>query len=137
MNKGLFLSALKGAAVGILTSILLLLVGNLIALKTADPDSTASLLAHAIRLISGFAAGFAAARFHKEKGLLIGAVAGAFYTAVLALGAAFMADNFHFFSALLLCLAVIAASAVGGLLGLPGEKSSAAKRKAMMKRMGQ
>ncbi len=136
MNKSLLLSALKGLGVGIAITLVLLLVGNLIALKTPDPDTVASFLAHGIRILAGFATGFAAARFHREQGLLTGAVAGALYCAVLALGAAFLAGNFSFFSALLLCLAVLAAAAVGGVMGLPGEKSGKAKRKAMLKRMG-
>ncbi len=136
MNKSLLLSALKGVAVGIPVSLVLLLIGNLIALETPDPDATASLLSHALRILGGFATGFAAARFHKEKGLLAGGLSGGFYTTLLALGAAILGGDFHFFSALLLCLAVIGASTLGGLLGLPGEKSSAAKRKAMLKRMG-
>lgn len=136
MNKFLLLSALKGVAVGILASLLLLLIGNGIALQTADPNTTASYLAHAVRLIGGFLTGFAAARFHKEKGLLIGAISGAAYAAILALGAAFMDGKFPFLSACLLCLAAVAAATVGGVLGIPGEKSGAAKRKAMLKRMG-
>ncbi|MBE6621470.1 MAG: TIGR04086 family membrane protein [Ruminococcaceae bacterium] len=136
MNKSLFLSAVKGLGVGLLITLVLLLVGNLIALKTPDPDTVASLMAHGIRILAGFATGFAAARFQRERGLVTGITAGALYTAVLALGAAFMAGDFSFLSALLLCLAVIAASAVGGVAGLPGEKSGAAKRKAMLKRMG-
>ena len=136
MNKSLFLSAVKGLVAGLLITLVLLLVGNLIALKTPDPDTVASFMAHGIRILAGFATGFAAARFRKEKGFVTGAVSGALYTAVLALGAAFMAGNFSFFSAVLLCLAVMASAAVGGVMGLPGEKSGAAKRKAMLKRMG-
>jgi len=136
MNKSLLLSALKGLGVGIVVTLILLLVGNLIALKTPDPDTVASYLAHGIRILAGFATGFAAARFHGEKGVITGAIAGALYTAVLALGAAFMVGNFSFFSALLLCLAVIASSAGGGVMGLPGEKSGKAMRKEMLKRLG-
>ncbi len=137
MNAKPLISALKGAGIGILVSVILLAVGNLIALKTPDPDTTIGLLAHAVRLISGFTAGLAAARFLREKALAVGALGGLFYTAVLFLGAAVIDGNFRFFPALLLGLATVAAAAVGGLVGRPGEKSSHAKRKAMMKRMGQ
>ncbi len=137
MNKSLLLSALKGLGVGIAITLILLLIGNLIALKTPDPDTTASFLAHGIRILAGFATGFFAARFRREQGLVTGVVAGVLYTALLALGAAFIAGAFSFFSSLLLCLAVVASAAIGGILGIPGEKSSAAKRKALLKRIGE
>ncbi len=136
MNAKPFISALKGAGIGILVSVVLLAIGNLIALKTPDPDKTASFLAHAVRLISGFAAGLAAARFLKERAPITGGVAGLFFTLSLFLGAAILPGNFRFLPALLLSLATVAAAAVGGLAGRPGEKSSHAKRKAMMKRLG-
>ena len=136
MKKSMLLSAIKGIGIGILVSLILLLLGNLIALNTKDPDGTASLLAHAVRLLGGFAAGFAASRFRGEKGLVTGAVAGGLYLMLLALGAVFTAGGFHLLSTLLIGVATVTASAVGGLLGLPGEKSPTAKRKAMMKRMG-
>ena len=136
MNAKPLIAALKGAGVGILTSVILLAVGNLIALKTPDPDKTASLLAHAVRLLSGFAAGFATVRFLREGSLMTGTLSGFLYTLVLLVGAAVTEGGFALLPALLLSLATVAAAAAGGLVGRPGEKSDRAKRKAMMKRMG-
>ena len=56
---------------------------------------------------------------------------------LLLLGAAVTPGHFSLLSALLLGLASLAASVLGGVLGVPGEKSGKAKRKALMKRMGQ
>jgi putative membrane protein (TIGR04086 family) len=136
MNAKPLIAALKGAGIGILVTVLLLAVGNVIALQTADPVKTVSLLAHVIRLIGGFSAGLAAARFLGEKAIGTGALAGGLYTAVLLIGAAITAGDFAFLPALLLGLATVAAAAVGGLAGRRGEASPRAKRKAMMKRMG-
>ncbi|MBQ4064872.1 MAG: TIGR04086 family membrane protein [Clostridia bacterium] len=135
MNTNLLLSVIKGIAVGIAITVLLLLLGTLIALRTADPDAVTAWIAHVVRLLGGFAAGFAASRFHREQGLLTGLLSGSVYALFLMIGAA-LGGNFRFFGVLLLCLAVAAAGAVGGILGLPGEKSNTAKRKAMLKRMG-
>ena len=124
MNKSLFLSAVKGLGVGLLITLVLLLVGNLIALKTPDPDTVASLMAHGIRILAGFATGFAAARFQRERGLVTGITAGALYTAVLALGAAFMAGDFSFLPEFWRCAATgffELGSGIASLRGFPPE----------------
>ena len=136
MKKSMLLSAIKGVGIGILVSLILLLLGNLIALNTKDPDGTASLLAHIVRLLGGFAGGFAASRFQGERGLITGAITGGLYLLLLMLGAVMAAGGFRPLSALLVGAAVVAAASVGGLLGLPGETSASAKRRALQKRMG-
>lgn len=136
MNGKMLLNALKGAAVGGALSLFLLLIFNVVSLKSADPDHLLAVFAYAARFAGGAAAGFAASRFHRSGGLLSGALAGAFLSAVLLLGAAFSGGEFRFLLLILLAGGVVAAGAVGGILGLPGEKSETALRKRMMKRSG-
>ncbi len=137
MNRSLFLAAAKGLAVGVGLTLILLLAGSAVALNTPDPDTAVSILAHSLRLLGGAFIGFLAARFHREQGLLTGGVAGLLYALLLLLGAAITPGHFSLLSALLLGLASLTASVLGGVLGVPGEKSDKAKRKALMKRMGQ
>ncbi len=136
MRHHTFLFALKGAAFGLAAALILLLLSAILSLKVRDPDRIILILPHAARLLGGWAAGFAAARLRREKGLITGAIAGGILALFLSVGAVFSGGSFRLVPALLLCALVIAAGAVGGLCGLPGEKSGASRRRALHKRLG-
>ena len=128
--------ALKGAGIGLLTALCLLFLTSFLAQKAQDPDPILQILPHVIRTLAGCAAGFAASRMKGEKGLVTGASAGAILAACLALGAAVFGGSFRLLPAILLCLGVIGAGALGGFFGLPRAKNGAARRRAMKKRFG-
>ncbi len=136
MSGKLLKNSLIGAAVGIAAAMLLLLLLGFIALKNDDPDSLISLTAHAARFMGAAAAGFTAARFNRENGLLCGAASGVFYSVVILLAATFSEGDFRFLPSVLICLICIAVSSVFGIIGLPGEKSGNARRKELMKKSG-
>lgn len=136
MNGRLLLNALKGAGIALLISFVLLLLFNQILLQMPDPDSLLDVMAHTAQLIGAFLGGLLASRFHKERGFVVGGVTGVFYALLILLGSVFVDGSLRFLITLLLILLFIGAGALGGLLGTPGQKSSQARRKAMMKRMG-
>lgn len=136
MNGRMVINALKGAGISVGISFLLLLLGTVLLLQAPDPDGLIFLSSLILQLVGGFLSGWLASRFHRENGLIVGAIAGAFYCGMLLLGSLFAKGEASFLPSFLLLLGVAVAAAVGGLLGIPGEKSSHQRRKAMMKKLG-
>ncbi|MBE6637173.1 MAG: TIGR04086 family membrane protein [Ruminococcaceae bacterium] len=136
MNRMLLISSLKGAALGLIAAISLLLLLNGLAMQAADPDRLVPLLSHIAQGLGAWIAGLATARFLKEKSASAGALAGGFFAIVILLGAAFTDGAFSFLTAIIVCLALVALGTVGGCLGKPKRAGHAARRRAMMKRMG-
>ena len=125
MNRNMLKNSLIGAGIGIGAALILLLVFCAVLTKCGDPA----------RLVPAAAAGFSAARFNRENGLVTGALSGGFYALLIPLAAAFSDGEFRILPLLLVCLICTAISAVCGIIGVPGEKSGRAKRRAMMKRL--
>lgn len=136
MNGRVVVNALKGAGISIGISLLLLLLSTFLLLQAPDPDGLIPIVSLALQLLGGFLGGWLAVRFHRENRLLIGAMAGVFYGAVLLLGSLFTEGKMSFLPSFLLLLGILAAATLGGFLGFPGEKSSRQRRKAMMKKLG-
>jgi putative membrane protein (TIGR04086 family) len=136
MNRMLLLSALKGAALGLIAAISLLLLFNGIAMQTADPDRLVSIFSHTAQALGGLIAGLLASRFLREKSAPAGALAGGLLALALVLGAAFIQGSFSLLTAVIVCLGLITLGTVGGCLGKPKGASPAARRRAIMKKMG-
>ncbi len=134
MKLTLIKSSLYGALIGIVFGAAAVFLLGAVALNTKDPDSLTKIVAHLARFLGAAAAGFAASKFNREKGLLVGSLSGVIYSLLLMLGSAFFDNNFKFFLSLLFCLICILISALFGILGLPKAKSSLARRKEFMKR---
>ena len=77
MNRSFFKSAAIGLAVSLAVLCILVLIGALIAGKTADPNKLITPLAFAILGVSAFAGGASAARLGGYDGLASAAVCGA------------------------------------------------------------
>ncbi len=137
MDGKIILSALRGMAIGLAASLILLLAFNFIAMKGADPDKPLSAFAYITQALGAGASGFAAAKFSKEKGLVTGALAGVMYAFVIILGAIITKGNFSFLSAIITAVASVGIASVFGILGLPTEKSKSASYKSMMKRLAE
>ncbi len=136
MSGKMLKHSLIGAGAGLAGAVLLLLLLGLILLQAENPDGPAAPGAQGVRLIGAAVGGFLAARLNREKGLLCGGTAGGFYSLVLLLAAAFTDGAFPVLRSLGGCLLCVGLSAGAGVLGLPGEKSGAARRRALMKRSG-
>lgn len=135
MNGKLFLSMLKGLGIALVTSVVLVLLFTWLLLQTPNPDALVSLASHGAQLLSIFVGAFLAARLHREKGVLIGILTGLGFAIVVLLGSLLLSGSYPFLITLLLVLLFVGVGALGGLLGVPREKSGTARRKAMMRRM--
>lgn len=135
MNRNMLKNSLIGAGIGIGAALILLLVFCAVLTKCGDPARLVPVAAAVARFIGAAAAGFSAARFNRENGLVTGALSGGFYALLIPLAAAFSDGEFRILPLLLVCLICTAISAVCGIIGVPGEKSGRAKRRAMMKRL--
>ena len=136
MNGNLIKNSFFGALVGLVLAVVMVFLIGVVALNTKDPDSLTAIAAHIARFFGAAAAGFAAAKINREKGLIVGGISGVIYSLFLMLGSAFFDNNFKFFISLLLCLICIVISALFGIIGLPKVKSGMARRKEIMKRKG-
>lgn len=135
MNRNMLKNSLIGAGIGVGAALVLLLVFCAVLTKCGDPAKLVPVTAAVARFIGAAAAGFSAARFNREKGLVCGALSGGFYALLIPLAAAFSDGEFRILPLLLVCLICAAISAVCGIVGVPGEKSGNAKRRAMMKKL--
>ncbi len=135
MEGKLIIYALKGAAVGLAISLILLLGLSFVAMRSEDPDSLLSVLAYITQGIGAASAGFVTAKLGREKGLLTGSISGAFYAAIIVLGAIIGKGAFSFPAAIIVLLASAAVGGLFGIIGLPAEKSEASRRRDMMKRL--
>lgn len=108
-----------GAIIGGITLIILLFCGSFVFLKMRTiSDSAVFAVTIALSCLSSFAAGFAAARKAREKGMLIGAVAaGILFLLVLLSGTMFSADDISL-NTLLRAAAMILSGAFGGVFGV-------------------
>ena len=136
MDGRILLNGLKGAGIALLLALALLLPAAAILLKLPDPEGPMMLVTHLLQLLSGGIGAFLAARWHRERGMLIGSLSGFLQGLVLLVGSLIAAPDDSFLTALLFLLATVGVGLVGGLLGTPGEKSSLKRRKAMMKKLG-
>lgn len=134
MNARFIVKSLKGCAVGIAASLILTLVFGVIASKTKDPGALITILSHLARCGGAFVCGFSSARMNREKGLVCGFTGGALFSFVFLIATAFGGGDFP--AALIACLVCVALSVLGGIIGVPKEKSGIAKRRALIRRKG-
>ncbi len=126
---------LLSVTLGFIAAVLLVPVFNIFAYKAKDPAVFTAILAYAARFCGAALCGFLVSVLNKEKGLLMGMASGALYSLLfLAIGLAI--GDISFLPTLITSAVTVVVSAVFGLLGLPSEKSSGARRKEMMKKMG-
>ena len=135
MNGRLLKNSLIGAAFGIASSLIFSLILGFALLALPDPTSLTDIAGHICRFAGAAICGTVASRLNKEAGLASGALSGSLYSAVLLLVSAF-SGGFRLLYSLLMSLICIAVSALAGIAARPKEKSSAARRKALMKRSG-
>ncbi|MBR5314430.1 MAG: TIGR04086 family membrane protein [Clostridia bacterium] len=76
MQKEIIKNSVKGFVVSIALSVVLLMVCGYICYTRQDPVALFKPLGVAVLYISAFGGGFAAARFHKVDGMLVGAFTG-------------------------------------------------------------
>lgn len=76
MNRNMLKNSLIGAGIGIGAALILLLVFCAVLTKCGDPARLVPAAAAAARFIGAAAAGFSAARFNRENGLVTGALSG-------------------------------------------------------------
>lgn len=136
MNTRFLLNSLKALAAAFLLAALLIFIFNFIALKGEDPTKNISLFAYTSLFLSSFAGGIITSLMNKEKGLMWGAVTGMLYSLVIIITSLCLSENgsFELIKVLLICIALIAVSAIGGFIALPKEKSLKQRRKEIMKR---
>lgn len=134
MNRDILKNSLIGAGIGVGAAIVLLLISGAVLTKCGDPAKLVPVAAAAARFLGAAAAGFSAARFNREKGLVCGAVSGALYSLIIPLAAAFSDGEFRILPLLLVCIICVAVSSVSGIVGVPGERSGNARRRAMLKK---
>lgn len=136
MNGKLVLNSLKGMAIGLGTALVLMLLLNFIALKGSDPDKPLSVFAYVAEGIGAAVSGFAASKINKERGIEVGGIAGAMYACLLVLGGLVTGGSIRFGAAVIVSIASVLISGLFGIIGLPGEKSSNARRRDMMRKFG-
>lgn len=130
------LSALKGAGIALAAMLGLLLLANLIALKTTDPDRLIPFFVYGIQAIGGILAGWLAARLSDGHCILTGAVAGGMLAVFLVLGAAFTDGSFSLFRVFIVGILLLALGTAGGFLGKRKAPSGIARRRAILKKLG-
>ena len=89
MNRNMLKNSLIGAGIGIGAALILLLVFCAVLTKCGDPARLVPAAAAAARFIGAAAAGFSAARFNRENGLVTGALSGGFYALLIPLAVLF------------------------------------------------
>lgn len=138
MDTKALLNSLKSLAAAFLLAALLVFSFNFIALRGDDPSKNLSLFAYAALFLSAFAGGILTSRLNKENGLICGAVTGLMYSAVICVVSLCLCrdGSFSLVKILLISIALIAVSAIGGLIALPREKSLRQRRKEIMRGAG-
>ena len=136
--KGIFPCSAVGAAIAVLTAILLTFAVSAILYSTADPTRFIAPAALSVLYISALAGGFAAARFNRGSALLCGLLVG-----VMMLAFAFtvslpisknLSSDYGVLSAIGLRAAVIACALIGAFIGVTKNSTSVKKRKNHKKR---
>ena len=89
MNRNMLKNSLIGAGIGIGAALILLLVFCAVLTKCGDPARLVPAAAAVARFIGAAAAGFSAARFNRENGLVTGALSGGVYALLIPLASAF------------------------------------------------
>lgn len=135
MDTRSFLNSLKSLAAAFLLAALLIFIFNFIALKGDDPSKNISLFAYTALFLSSFFGGIVTSLINKEKGLIGGTVTGALYAIIIFITSLFLCKDgdFDLVKAFLICIGLIAISALGGFIALPKEKSLKQRRKEIMK----
>ena len=114
----LWKSAARGMLGAFLLALLLLFFFSFLSYKSANPGGGIQLYSYGILAITSLFCGFLSARTHKKRGLLSGISAGILFLSVLIIVSFFFReDSFPFGKSILIYLAVLLLSTLGGIIG--------------------
>ena len=111
-------SALYGTICAALLSLVLLLFFSFLSYKSADPSKRLLLFSYVTLAIASLFCGFSSARAGRKQGLLLGMMSGVLFLSLLIVVSFFFRDaSFPFGKALLIYIAVLLLSTLGGIFG--------------------
>ena len=113
---------LFGLVIGILVSVLSFVGCAFLMVSRDIPQSLVSMLAVASASLGGFFAGFIAARMAHSKGLLLGLICGLVISAVILIAGLSVMRQLLGITLLIKFLMIIAASCLGGVIGVNCKK---------------
>ena len=126
-------SALFGAMIGIVSAFVFMTAGAFVCYLTSDPNAFVDVTALVSLYISSLVCGFAAAKKNRSSALLCGSLSGIFMMLFFVVCSLFFDSNseaaFDFPISVLLRVAMIAVSVLGGYLGTKKGNSKKKNRK--------
>ncbi len=135
-NRGLLhtvRSSLFGTAIGIASAFVLMIAGTFICYSAGDPNAFVDTAALVSLYMSSLVCGFSAVKKNRSSALLCGTLSGIFMMLFFALCSLFFGADleaaFDFPLSVLLRVAIIAASVLGGYVGLQRENKKKRTRK--------
>ena len=133
LQKDLIKNSVKGFLVSMALSVVLLMVCGYVCYTRQDPAALFKPLGVAVLYISAFAGGFAAARFNKADGMIVGLFTGIMLMGFVIILSLFIRENGEGSGIVrwLLYAFVAIVCALGGRFGIPSVKK---RRKRIAKR---
>lgn len=117
MHKAIHI--LKGLGYAYITTLIVLLVYNLLLVYTSVPADSVSIVTSFITTISAAFGGFYACKYIKEKGLIYGFIVGVSYIILLIIMFYLAKENYIFdITVLYKAILVSIAGSIGGVLGV-------------------
>lgn len=133
VNASPFICALKGAVMALALSLIAMPIAAWALSGTADPESFIFVTPKAIQLVSAVIGGIVSARCRGNKGFISPLISGAIYSAVVIIGGVVSeAQTVHM---IIMIALILIMSVLGGIIGIPKEKSAGAKRREMIKKL--
>ncbi len=133
VNASPLICALKGTFTSLILSLVIMPVTAWILISTEDPESFIFVVPKAIQIITALIGGIVAARCRGSKGLITAFLSGAIYSTVIIIGG--IAAKAQTLTMIIMIILICVISVLGGIIGIPKEKSAGAKRREMIKKL--
>ena len=129
--KPVFMNALKGCAIGIVSALLMLLAACAIAMSSEDPASLAGPISYVVLLSGSFVGGIASAKLNGSDTMLCGIMCGALYLGFVLIVSLFIHSTDSKSSSFILSLGLRSVSILSAIVGacISDKKAKKAKKR--------
>ena len=135
VNASPFTSSLKGLAVSVTATALLLVISAIPLTESKELVLLSIILPKCIQALSALIGGIVTGRLVKERAHIFGMLTGAMYGLMLVTGMIFL-GGFDVVKAVISLVLPTVMGFLGSFIGTPKEQSASSKRRAMLKRIG-